>query len=369
MADNFLSLALEILADPSNAVQAIEIFRAQAKAATADIQSANEATVQSAQAANEATQRVAAAQQEVGTSARSASEQIGLLQKQYADLQADASRLQALPFLSPEAAQGLETDRALMADIRAEAEGLGATMGESGPVSMGIRGQMADLLMFRRLLSATLGLVAIGFYISEWGRISEGIATAAQVLGGYGEAEQEVMKAAIADNEKQLENYKELNAAQLTQLGLIDDVHARKVAELQFEIANATVARQTFVQQRENLQSIIDLHAQQLEQAKAFGPLVQAGTAAWNYYQEKVEGTGKALVKAEDDEKKAGLAILQMNRELKDAQEAYDKTTKSIDKSSNAQERWDEAIATAQVKLPPFIVEIEKLTASIQHQE
>lgn len=228
--------------------------------------------------------------------------------------------------------------------------------------SQSIKQMLPNLLTLRRLEFATLGLVSVGFYISEWQRVGEVIASAAKILGGYGEAEQEIMADAIKDNEKQIENYRQLNAAQLTQIGLIDDLHRRKVAELQFEIANAKISQSTFISQRESLQTQIDDDNLLIDAMQQMGFLTGAVAKAWVYYKEKVEGTGHALVKAEDNEKKAGLAILEMNRQLKDAEAAFDKATKKT-------HGYGRELDLVGVKIPPFIREIERLQTALQVPE
>lgn len=253
------------------------------------------------------------------------------------------------------------------ADFAAVADTVGIRMGTMGEEAKaatgGIRGSLTQLREFRMLMYTTIGIASFGFYISEWENISSAIATAAQVLGGYGEAEQEVMQAAVKDNLTQLANYKQLNAAQITTIGLIDDMHARQVATLKDEIANGKQSQQDYGQMRQQLQGVIDQH-QMLESAVR-GTFAGAIVSAWDYYEEKVNGTGTALVKAQDGEKKVGLAVEQLGNQLKQSEEAWEKAKNSTDKFSSSLQKADEVIASTKVQVPGLISNMDRLKQAL----
>lgn len=259
--DNILGLALQISADPSKAVEGVDEVsaamerlkakgiavgdafveeQAREKAAwEAQLQAARDASeaqvtasAKAAQAAEKAAEplivyperaaqaaaaaedfgdtaersfsRAAVASQKVAASQIESADSIESLRSQYMALAADAERLEALPFLSPEAAAGLQTDRELMGQITAEAQQLGAVMGKNGSMGGGIYESLQGIRQFRMIFAATIGLASFGFWVNEWGRLVGYLGDALTKMDGIHTAENDIVMSAAADALKQI---------------------------------------------------------------------------------------------------------------------------------------------------------------------
>lgn len=280
------------------------------------------------------TRKVAAAQSEANATAQAMSRTIAQsLAEQGASAEEAAQIYKQMGISGQQAGKEIS---AAFGGAAAAAQAAGE-QGAAGGKKMagGIRESLGSLRTLRVLMYSTFGLISFGFYIQEWGRVAGGIAEAAQALGGFDEAEREVMQAAVAANEKQIESYGQLNAAQQIELNLIDDIHARRVAELKFEIANAKASEQIFEQQRKDLSGQIVGYNALIRAMVQMGFLPGTAAKAWVELKEWIDGTGKALVKAQSDEKKSGLAILRLEGQLKDAETAWEKA--ATQRSTTAQ--------------------------------
>lgn len=179
-------------------------------------------------AAERATRRVVSTTQEVNVAQGESVNILEALRTQYAALAADAEKLQALPFLSGEEAAGLETDRQLMGQIQAEAQGLGATLGEEGAVGGGIYESLAGMRRFRMIFAATIGLASFGFWVNEWGRLVGYLGDALTKMDGIHTAQNDiVMSSAFAalkqmtqEEQKQLMQPHDARTARLYEQGI-----------------------------------------------------------------------------------------------------------------------------------------------------
>ncbi|HLI03145.1 MAG TPA: hypothetical protein VFC10_07470 [Terriglobia bacterium] len=383
MADNILQLALEIVANPSQAMQAIEDFRAQAKAATADVQTANQAAEQGAAAAAGAMEQVAAAQQEVNLTAEAMRRTIAAsLQMQGATAEEAAEVYRQLGINATQAAAEI---KAAFGDASSTAQ---AASAEAQAATGGIRQSMNELFLFRRALSATLGLAALGFYITEWGRVAEAIKDAALALGGYDEEMRAVEEDARKASEAALTSFGELDAATRLRLSLIADSDQRSKETLQLEIQRTEQQLRDLRSQIDSVnrlkQAKEDLHALEVRMSSeavsgiAGSPdelarqaeLIKEISGLESQLGDKVtKDLGKSIASLQDDLDKGNKALVNYQVQLNELNEKPQKAAASIDKAAQAQERWANAIATARVHLPPYIAEIDRLREAIAQQE
>lgn len=185
------------------------------------------------------------------------------LRSKYQEISSDMSRLQGLPFISGEEAEGLAVDQELLSQIRSEAQGLGATFqeAEAGSQSLGqsLRSNLGDMMAIRRAMYATFGLVSFGYMIDEWGRLKDAVANTASSLGGYDAGLRQIMADTAKMNEKLLTSFGDLTTAQLQELSLITDQHARSQKRIKDEIANTQTQLDTLSKSYSSLQHTADV--------------------------------------------------------------------------------------------------------------
>lgn len=141
-------------------------------------------------------------EQKVKSGTAAASAALEKLRERYQEVAADAAKLSKQPFLSPEEAEGLAIDRELLAQMRTEAAGLGASFhGAEASINtfgQAVRGQLGDLLVLRRAMYASFGLISFGYVIGEWESVAKAIKNAAQAIGGYDAYLQQAQQDAVA---------------------------------------------------------------------------------------------------------------------------------------------------------------------------
>ncbi|HEX5413076.1 MAG TPA: hypothetical protein VFZ27_14590 [Terriglobia bacterium] len=217
--------------------------------------------------------------------ATATSERIALLRQQYEALAQDAARLQKLPFLTPEAAEGLRLDKQLMQEVQAEAAQFGASFNASGrQAAEGISHSIDQLRQFRGLLTATVGFAALGFYITEWARIAEWIGKAAQAAAGY-DAEMKAIEAdARAASEASLTSFGKLDAQTRLRLSMISDDRERNRQTLELELksnesqlANLRGQLSSLEKLKQAKEELAAVNAQLTEQASAGAPTPESG--------------------------------------------------------------------------------------------
>lgn len=316
--------------------------------------------------------------------AATASDQIALLRKQYAALAEDAATLQKLPFLGPEEAAGLRTDKELMQQIRTEAQGFGVELGEEGAVGKGVYSSMTDLRRLRAMLSATIGLSALGFYVAEWGRIATAIGNAAQALEGYDKVIRAVDADARAASESALTSFGELDSATRIRLSLIADANQQSKETLQLEIQRTEQQLRDIRGQIDSVNRLKEaehdlgiLRAQMASEATSGGSSMAYADQLDRATELEAEisgltsqlgptlsgDLGKAYKQLAGDVDKGSKALTTFRVQLNELNEKPVHPT--IDKTAKAQDRWNEAIAVGRVQLPPFISEIDRLQKAL----
>lgn len=392
MADNILDLALQITADPTQAQAAVGQFADKVQAAAQAIQAANEKAAASFTAEEQAILSAAgisekAAQQEIEIASL-----MGQSREEYLALW--QARIQAAN-AATQNAEASEREAAATADAVAETEAmvqaLGVEMSErndigvrigqqteevvAGSQTMGqaIRSNLGDLQALRRAFYSVFFFSGVAYLLPQLLKMGEEVATLAQQVGGYDAGFQQLMADAAKYNEKQIDAYRELSIVQQQTVNGIEDENRARMATAQFILANAKAALAAREAENAGLEQQVETirteDAVLREQYALFGAFF--GTI--NDHLQGLADAQKRLDAGQEDQKKIATEIAKIQGDLQKAQQALTKEQEhgktAVDKLAQAQQRWDEAIATGQAKLPPYIEEIDRLSKAIAQQE
>lgn len=122
-----------------------------------------------------------------------------------------------------------------------------------------VRSNLGDLLVLRRAVYASFGLVSFGYIISEWGRMADAIKNASLALGGFDAGLRETMALAAKWNDAAVENMGKLTAMQLQHLMTITDAHKRSEEEARFRAQDAQSEASALHKKASALQHQLDL--------------------------------------------------------------------------------------------------------------
>jgi hypothetical protein len=215
--------------------------------------------------------------------------------------------------------------------ISAESEKMAAPSG-------GLYRSLSAMRHFRAVFSATLGLAAFGFWITEWGRVAEAIKNAAVDLGGFDAGLRQVMADTAAMNEKLLSDFRRLSIRQEEQLATIKDQTQRGRERLELEVQAASSQHAQLAERRQYLdhelrvmREIKALYPRVLGEESGFDLVGLATTASRSrslYAEAKrngfdlsqsIEAVSKQQKKAYEDEQNAGYALVRLKEQLADA--------------------------------------------------
>lgn len=377
-----MDLALNISADPSQAEAEIEKFAGEVKSLGAAVAAAGKEQAQMAESASAAMQgeldelglikdawmQNAAATREYGATLQSAvSEAVSSTQAQEAAVDALGERYTDF---------GTTVD-AEINGVLADAENVGVRIGEGfGEAQVategfgaGLRANLGDLQALRRAFYSIFFFSAAAYIVPQLEQMGQEVATLAQQVGGYDAGLQQLMQDAVKYNEKQIDAYRTLSIVQQQTVNGIGDENQARLVTAQYILVNAKAALAAREAENQGLQ-------QQIEAIRAEDDILReqyAFTGALlgyvNDHFQHLANLQKQLDAGQEDQKKIGLDIAKIDGDLAKAQEAIAKSSEhgaaGTDKFAQAQQRLDEAIATAQVKLPPFISEIERLQKAL----
>lgn len=298
------------------------------------------------------------------------------LREQYAGLAADAARLEALPFLSGEEAAGLATDRDMMAEIRTEAAGLGATIQETtGAATRGTglwhtmnQGVIGDFRLMRYAMYAFTTPLMFTYIIPQIGRMVQGIEDGISAMEGMDAAARSAYAELVKGADEALVHFQGLTVQEQIATGYLL-IHQTE------ERINLDIAKREAIEAQSYWHNlgleILDV----LGWASGFyeGEALAATLSGLPQREHGLAEDMKANAAATADEAQQNVLLQKQLTELgtleKQLHKEHQKTASSTDKVAQAQERWNEVIATARVKLPETITEIDRLNAAIAAQK
>ncbi len=365
--DNMMDLALQITADPTQAQAAIEEFAGQVK----NLGAATQAQAESYAAAGKAAQE--AGQSEVGSAAAvtsSLQEELaaqGFVKDAWmqnaaaAREHAASAQAASSEAVSAAEAEGSAVDAltehytnfgsvasaqidAVIADSANIGVAIGAGLGEGGAATQSfggmLRSNLGDLQALRRAFYSVFFFSAALYMIPQMEKIFTEIQRLSFAVAGFGTAAQD----AFAQAGKAYEQFMEhLKGADYTR-ALLQDVQKGAVQILSQIASTKSEIHSTMQDILHGVPGSSDILVGLREQLK------------------QLEGQ---QIENSAQEEKLSLQLAKETTGHHKAAKTVKEHASAVDKLAQAEARAAEAIATAQVKLPPYIAEIERLQKAL----
>jgi hypothetical protein len=354
MAGNILSLALEIVADPSNAMKAIEEFRSQAKAASADVQAANAATVAGAKQATDATQQLATAQREANATAQAMRRTIAeSLAMQGASAKGAAQVYQQLGVSGKQAAAEIKTAFAGAAESVEVAGVAGATSVQN--MTRSVNESLATLRLFRNVMFSTVGVISFGFYIAEWARVVGAIKEGVQWMQGFDAEAKKTFADFVKGSDEALVKFQGLTTEQKIWQG--QQLIAQTQQRINFDVSI-----------REAIEAQSYWH-NLAEEIRAVVSAISGNTVPLGIFFGQFGAKSGALA----DELKQEALLAKQHQELaqleKQLQQEQARSARGVSKAARSQRDFSDSIDRVREHIPPFVQELISLARQQEHLE
>ena len=230
---------------------------------------------------------------------------------------------------------------------------------------------LSTLRSLRVVAYSTLGLLAVGFYISEWERLADGIKNAALALGGFDDYMKQVQADAVAASDAAMTVPADLSNRILQAVKSAHTLQDATKARTEIELQAARQAEQNWTARKLQLDAEHELRGQISDAERAASAEAVTGFAVKSANMDAlIEKEQKSVFnqlsakdltdKRKEAEKELNAAQQKVYQyEILIAEQSKRGAT-AVDKLSSAEQRAAEAIATATVRLPPYIEQLER---------